>query len=287
MKLRKNNQHNLRVMAGAPIEFHALGPVNYQATGLLTYAVNEEFARKALNNPDITALITTAAIYERIGMQYMFDGWLISDDPAADFFRFHNWLTCNTQFYQFNQSSVDGVKIGTAGRLGVSIIASHNVEIARNTIIEPGAIIGYPGARFVYAKDGVRIDVAHVGGVHICEGATIGANAVIVQSVWPRPTLIGKNAFIGNLVNVGHNAQVEDNAVVLSGAILGGSCVIGEGATVDIGAVIRPHVTVGPGAYVSMDSVVTRDVPAGQRVTGNWAVEHSRFVRRVKRWGDS
>lgn len=281
MKLRKNNPY-LEIMGDAPIEFHALGPVNYQAAGLLTYAVSEEFVQRALDNPDVVGVVTTQEI-ATTPRAYLnrprFDGWIVSDDSAADFFRFHNWLALETKFYSL-QFKPD-YRYNDWPDVHMATVISPGCEIMC------GAVIGYPGARFIYAKDGERIDVVHVGGVHISEGAHIGANAVIVQSVWPRPTLIGKNAFIGNLVNVGHNAQVEDNAVVLSGAILGGSCVIGEGATVDIGAVIRPHVTVGPGAYVSMGSVVTRDVPAGQRVTGNWAVEHSRFVRRVKRWGDS
>lgn len=283
MKIMGNNPHGLTLLSAKSLEFHALGPVNYKAAGLLTYAVSDEFAKRALNNPDVVGIVTTGEIAER-GLvafcnRYNFDGWIASDDPQADFFRFHNWLADEMGFYDSY--------ISTCWAGAEPHIYPDNVVIEDCTAIHPGAIIGYPGYRRIHAKNGEYISVVHAGGVHICEGAHIGANAVVVKSVWPRPTRIGKNAFVGNLVNVGHNAQVGDNAVILSGAILGGSCVIGDGATVDIGAIIRPQIKVGAGAYVSMGSVVTQDVPDGERVTGNFAVEHERFIRRVKGWDES
>ncbi len=274
MKLRKNNPHNLEIMGDAPIEFQALGPVDYKAERLLTYAVSEEFVGRAMNNADVVGIVTSTTAISTFGA-HSFDGWIISDDPQADFFKFHNWLAQETKFYRCFES-----KYRFQG--GCIHIDWQGVEISNGAYIEIGATIGYPGARFVYSKNGERISVAHVGGVRVCEGAHIGANAVIVKSVWPRPTRIGKNAFIGNLVNVGHGAQVGDGAVILSGAILGGSCIISEGATVGLGAIIRPRIRVGAGAIVSMGSVVTQDVPADQRITGNFAIEHMRFLGELR-----
>lgn len=276
MKLRKNNQHGLEIMGRAPVEFHSLGPVNYTAARLLTWATSEKFASAALNNPDIAGIVTTREIAMADGWP-RFDGWIVSDDPQADFFRFHNWLA-EVGFY----GGCENLSRRNGWDDPDKNIAPVGVVVEDGVIIQPGAVIGYPGARWVTAKSGERIYVIHVGGVHICEGARVGANSVIVQSVWPRPTLVGKNAFIGNLVNVGHNAQVGEGAAVLSGAILGGGCEIGAGATVDLGAIVRPHVKVGPGAHVTMGSVVTQDVPTGVTVTGNWAIEHGQFVNDLK-----
>jgi UDP-3-O-[3-hydroxymyristoyl] glucosamine N-acyltransferase len=241
--------------------------------------VSEEFVGRALDNADVAGIVTTRELYNLSGWP-RFDGWIISDDPQADFFRFHNWLWISTTFYSSFESEYEFV--------GSQIhIYSKNTRIDEGVYIEPGATIGYSGARFVYSKEDERIDVIHAGGVHICEGAHIGANAVIVKSVWPLPTRIGKNAFIGNLVNVGHNVQVGDGAAIMSGAILGGSCIIGERATIGLGAIVRPHVKIGVGAKVSMGAVVTQDVPPHEWVTGNFAVEHGRFMRRVKKWSES
>ncbi|WP_181705455.1 acyltransferase [Chthonobacter rhizosphaerae] len=44
---------------------------------------------------------------------------------------------------------------------------------------------------------------------------------------------------------------------------------IGRGAWIGAGAVLIPGVSVGDHAFVAPGSVVTRDVPAGQRVGGN------------------
>lgn len=280
MKIKKDNPHGLELLNVEELEFHALGPVDYQAVGLLTYATNEEFGERALKNPDVVGIFANRKVLE----------WWLSrardsrpvrliidetDDPQATFFRFHNWLA-EAGFH----GGCENLSTPWAGV--ESHICPMDVIIENGVIIHPGAVIGYPGVRFVYANSGERIDIVHVGGVHIREGAHIGANSVIVKSVWPRPTYIGRNAFIGNLVNVGHNAQVGDDAVILPGAVLGGSCVIGKGAIIGLGAIIRPHAKVGAGARVSMGSVVIQDVPPDVRVTGNFAIDHSRFIENLK-----
>ena len=110
----------------------------------------------------------------------------------------------------------------------------------------------------------------------------IGGNAVVVRSVWRRPTIIGDGAFIGNLANIGHNCLVADHARVLPGAILCGRAEVGPEATVSPGAVISNAIHVGRGAWVTLGAVVTRDVEPGGRVSGNFAVPHDRLVRHVK-----
>lgn len=273
MKIKKDNPHGLELLNAEELELHALGPVDYQAPGLLTYATNEEFLERAEHNPDVVGIVTRRDLI--LNENARLPVALIADDPQAAFFRFHNWLA-GTGFH----GGCENLSTPWAGV--ESHICPMDVVIENGVIIHPGAVIGYPGTRFVYADSGERIDIVHVGGVHICKDAHIGANSVIVKSVWPRPTYIGRNAFIGSLVNVGHNVRVGDDAVILPGAVLGGSCVIGKGAIIGLGAIIRPHAKVGAGARVSMGSVVIQDVPPGVRVTGNFAIEHSRFIENLK-----
>ncbi len=47
-----------------------------------------------------------------------------------------------------------------------------------------------------------------------------------------------------------------------------GEVVIGERAMIGAGAIILPGVEIGPGASVAANSLVTRDVPAGETVAG-------------------
>ena len=57
---------------------------------------------------------------------------------------------------------------------------------------------------------------------------------------------------------------------------------MGHDVFVGPNAIISNQITVGDGARVSIASVVVRDVPAGQTVTGHFAVEHRHFMKTWK-----
>jgi len=64
--------------------------------------------------------------------------------------------------------------------------------------------------------------------------------------------------------------------------MLSGSVIIEDDVFIGPASAIRPQVRIGRGATVSIGSVVTKDVPAGTRVTGNFALEHEKFMAFIK-----
>jgi UDP-3-O-[3-hydroxymyristoyl] glucosamine N-acyltransferase len=64
--------------------------------------------------------------------------------------------------------------------------------------------------------------------------------------------------------------------------VLAGSVRLGNDVWIGPNSTISNGVTVGDGAKVSLGAVVTRDVPAGARVTGNFAVDHEKFLGFLK-----
>jgi UDP-3-O-[3-hydroxymyristoyl] glucosamine N-acyltransferase len=77
-------------------------------------------------------------------------------------------------------------------------------------------------------------------------------------------------------VHVAHNTVIGANCRVVAGAVICGSCQIGDEVWVGPNAVISHGLTVGDGAYVCLGSIVVSNVPAGQKVSGNFAVEHAK-----------
>ena len=65
-------------------------------------------------------------------------------------------------------------------------------------------------------------------------------------------------------------------------AAITGSVVIGDEVWVGPNATISSALTVGSQAAVSLGSVVTRDVPPGERVSGNFAITHNRFLSFIR-----
>ena len=57
---------------------------------------------------------------------------------------------------------------------------------------------------------------------------------------------------------------------------------VGDDVWIGVNATVSNRIKIGKGARVSLGSVVTKDVPAGQTVTGNFAIDHARFMKNLK-----
>jgi UDP-3-O-[3-hydroxymyristoyl] glucosamine N-acyltransferase len=66
--------------------------------------------------------------------------------------------------------------------------------------------------------------------------------------------------------------------MIAANAVVAGSSVLGERVWVGPSATISNGLTVGDDASISLGAVVTRDVAPRARMTGNFAVEHERFL---------
>jgi UDP-3-O-[3-hydroxymyristoyl] glucosamine N-acyltransferase len=122
------------------------------------------------------------------------------------------------------------------------------------------------------------LKVAHGGGVLLRRGAEVHSNSCVDRAVFGGFTEIGEESVIANLVYVAHNVRVGRRCRVAASAAIGGSTTLGDDVYVGPGASISSEIRVGDGAVVSLGAVVTRHVAAGQRVSGNFAVDHERFI---------
>ena len=173
------------------------------------------------------------------------------------------------------------------------------VIIGQDTTIKPGShLLGETkiGADVVIGPGTVLEDTrVHDGAVIVsshAESAVIGERATIGPFSHLRPgSVIGSDAHIGNYAEIkdsvigsgakiGHFSYVGD-ATVGAGANIGAGTVtcnydgdvkhqtlIGENAFIGSGTMLVAPVSIGPGASTGAGSVVTHDVPPGERVAG-------------------
>ena len=97
------------------------------------------------------------------------------------------------------------------------------------------------------------VDVSHSiiePGVVIFENVSIGVN-----------TIIGFGSFIWKNVVIGHDVKIGKYSVINSGAVINGFVNIGDEVLIGANATIRNGISIGKGTYVSMGSVVHRDIP--------------------------
>lgn len=127
------------------------------------------------------------------------------------------------------------VEIGEGSVIGKDCVIFSNVSIYENcrvgarTRIHSGAVIGADG--FGYApefKDSLPIShhkIYHFGGVVIGEDCEIGANSCVDRGTL-KPTRIGSQVKIDDLVHIGHNCQVDEGAILCGQVGLAGSAVV-------------------------------------------------------------
>ena len=109
--------------------------------------------------------------------------------------------------------------------------------------------------------------ITNAGYVHLGDRVTIGANTCVDRSVWKKPTVIGDDTQIDNLVHVAHNVTVGKRCLIIAGTVLGGSTVIEDDCFLGIGVRTRPGVRIGKGSFIGMSVTVLEDVAPGSRLT--------------------
>jgi len=125
--------------------------------------------------------------------------------------------------------------------------------------VDDDAVIGPEGLKIVVSKTGERILFFHTGNVTIREGARVGPGAVIHRACLDS-TIIEKEAVVGALCNIGHNAVIGAGSILTAGVMIGGSARIGKRCFIGMGAVIGNGIRVCDDVRIGMGAVVTRDI---------------------------
>ncbi len=172
----------------------------------------------------------------------------------------------------------EDVRIGRNCQIKSGARIQSNVEIGDNTIVRDNAVLGGQGFGVETDEDGKTVRIPHLGGVKVGDNVDIGTLSG-VDSGTIDPTIIDDHVQIDDLVHVAHNCRVGSGTLVAGGALISGSVFIGEKCWLGPGCVISNGVKIGDGAFVSLGSVVVSDVKPNQKVTGNFAMDHNKFLR--------
>jgi maltose O-acetyltransferase len=109
--------------------------------------------------------------------------------------------------------------------------------------------------------------------IRLGDNVFLNFNCIILDVV---DVTIGDRTQIGPAVQIYAADHPRDAQTRRSGVEFGRPVRIGSDVWIGGGAILLPGVTVGDGAVIGAGSVVTRDVGAGQTVTGNPARPHQR-----------
>lgn len=263
---------------------------------MLTFIDDESYLDTLLKNSDISGVFIKpeleSAILEKTSI-----GIVVTDNPRLEYFNFHNELSKNGNYMRNNFKTMigDNSKISSHAFIesnnvviGKNVIVEEFVSIKENTVIgdncviRSGSVIGGTGFEFKRTEDSV-IPIVHSGGVVIGNCVEIQHNSCIDKAVYPWDnTLVGDYSKIDNLVHIGHAVKIKNKVMVTAMSVIGGRTIIEDNAWIGIGSVIRNGLKIGKSARVNMGSVVTKNVDDFQSVSGNFAIDHKKFIKKMK-----
>ena len=169
------------------------------------------------------------------------------------------------------KGSITSVVIG-------NVFISDFTKIKKNVIISSGVIIGNEGLG-PYLQGKKLVNCTHLGGVTIGENSFIGSNSVITRGTLSN-TSIGKNCFISNLVNIGHNVKIGSKTLISSSVSIGGSTIIGKNVKISIGATLNKNIQIGDNCKIGINSNVIKNLKKNQDVFGNPA-KRFHFIKKL------
>ena len=169
-------------------------------------------------------------------------------------------------------------KIGPNVVIGANTIINSNSNlqdciIGSNCIIKSGAVIGGTGFGFDPVS---KVKINHFGNVLIGDNCNIGSNTTIDRAVFDS-TIISKNSFLDNLVQIAHNVCIGEGAIIASQSGIAGSTKIGDNVVIGGQAGIAGHLMIGNNVQIAAKSGVTKNIIDNSVVAGFPAVD-------IKRW---
>lgn len=256
----------------------------------LTYLDREKFL-PALGDLNISCVICKPEFAGKIPEHIR--GIIFSDDPKLIFFLLHNAVGT---FVENVPTKIDSsarisplayvapynVIIGPRSIIGPFVMVGEGTEIQEDVHIHEGCTIGAQGFTSVrngdamfLAKDLGKVRIER--GVEICAHCDVARGTLLLDT-----TVLGAYTKLDAKVHIGHGSVLGKRVLVPSGAHIAGNCVVGDDVWIGVNATVSNRIKIGEGARVSLGSVVTKDVPAGQTVTGNFAIDHARFMKNLK-----
>ena len=177
------------------------------------------------------------------------------------------------------------VYIGDGARIGKNCILYPGVKIYQQCvvgdecIIHAGAVIGADGFGFAPVSDGNYMKIPQVGNVVLEDKVEIGANTCIDRATMGS-TFIRCGVKLDNLVQIGHNADIDENTVIAALSGVAGSSRVGKNCMIGGQVGIVGHISVANGCKVGAQAGIIGNIKQeNSTLVGFPAIDNKQFMR--------
>lgn len=268
-----------------------LGLIGSTIPNTLTFIDQEKYIPTLNKNTNIKCVIIHPELVNKVESGSL--TLIQSLQPRWDYYQIHNaiakdnYLTFASNIHPTAEVhprayvAEHNVIIGARTKIFPNATILEDSEIGEDCIVYSGAVVGSEGFEYKMFDDKI-LPVIHNGKAILEDKVHISANANVDKGFAQRHTIIGEETKIDKFSHVSHNVHIGKRTLVTAGTIIGGSTTIGDNVYIGLNATLLPGITIGNKAFISMGSVVTRNVEDGQQVTGNFAIPHKQFLAHLK-----
>lgn len=284
-------------------EYEIINELDFKYLGLVESTIEQEYCTfidspSFINNllPNVKMLITTRGIYSQIYNKNL--GFCITDNPRKLFFDIHNLLSNDKSYIRPKFKTVIGKNCRISTLASVAdynviiednviieefVVIRENTVIKENTILRAGCVIGGEGYEFKRTQTDIA-PVKHLGGVILGKNSEIQYNSCVDKAVYPWDnTIIGDYNKIDNLVHIAHAVKTENNVMFVALSGIGGRTEIKSNTWIGFGSIIRNGIIIGENSRANIGAIVTKNIPDNGSYTGNFAIEHKKFLKFIKK----
>ena len=273
-----------------PFSVSALGMAGTKSNGgVITLLTEERFASEINDNNDVKVVLMNEKLADYVRSDVV---KLYVDDPKWYFFSLLNHLAKNREREKTKIASSAVIHpsavISDVGVLiGEGVVVEPNVTIYPDVIVEndvlirAGAVLGVDGFEHKKTARGI-VSVIHDGCLIVKEKSEIGPNNTVIKGFSYRDTVVGRETKLDALVHYAHGVQSGERCFIAAQAMIAGHVTIGDDVWIGPSVSVSNRLNIGADAFLTIGSVVVKDVPAGRKVTGNFAIPHDRFIQNLK-----
>ena len=270
--------------------FSSLGLAESDSSNnILSLLADAKYAQSVNNNPNIKGAFVTEQNKSALRTDIV---PLVVEDPKWCFFTLVGYMGANKHRQptviaptaDIHPSAViapQGVVIGDNVCIEPNVTVMPDVIIGNDTLIRAGAVIGADGFEHKRTGQGI-LSVTHDGEVVIGRKVEIGSNNFIAKDFSYRKTIIGNETKTDALVHYAHGVQCGERCLIAANATIAGNVSIGDDVWIGPAATVSNRLNIGNKAYITIGAVVVRNVKAGEQVTGNFAMPHTKFMNNYR-----
>ena len=170
------------------------------------------------------------------------------------------------------------VKIGHHTTLFPGVTIYPGCVVGANCTIHAGVVIGSDGFGFAPVPDGSYKKIPQIGNVVIEDNVEIGAHTVIDRATMGSTT-IRKGVKLDNLIQIGHNVEVDENTVIAAQSGVAGSSRIGKNCQLGGQVGITGHIRVADGTKVGAQSGVSGHTRPNEVLMGSPAIDYRTYYK--------